>query len=77
MPPSFSGRINSINRIIAAVGKHIIPEEALPGAAVGVRIEEPLDDGVVIAGLEVIEARLLIVVVSSVPERIRVAKASG
>ena len=47
------------HRAVFTVRKHIIPEEALPGAAVGVRIEEPLDDGVVIAGLEVIEARLL------------------
>ena len=46
------------NRAISAVCIHIVPEEALAGAAVGVRIEEPLDDGIVISGLEVIEASL-------------------
>ncbi len=34
-------------------------------AAVGVRVEKPLDDGVVISGLQVIEARLCIVVVAA------------
>ena len=30
----------------------------MPSAAIGVCVEEALDDGVVVAGLEVIEARL-------------------
>ena len=33
-------------------------------AAVGVRVEKPLDDGVVVSGLQVVEARLLIRVVA-------------
>ena len=47
-----------IDRATFAIRKHIIPEEALAGACVAVRVEEPLDDGVVISGLQVIEARL-------------------
>ena len=43
---------------IIAIRKHIEPQEALPGAAVGVRVEEALDNGVVVAGLQIIEARL-------------------
>ena len=43
---------------ILAVRKHIIAQEALAGAAIGVRIEEALDDGVIISALEVVEARL-------------------
>ena len=35
-----------------------MPEEPLAGAGVAVRVEEALDDGVVISGLQVIEARL-------------------
>ena len=46
------------NRIIPAVRKHIVPQEALAGAAVGVCVEEALDDGIVISALQVIEARL-------------------
>ena len=45
-------------RIILTVRKHIVPQEALAGAAIGVCVEEALDDGVVISGLQVIEARL-------------------
>ena len=57
--------VSTCNRIIIAVRKHIIREEALAGAAVGVRVEKPLDDGVVVSGLQVIEARLCIVVVAA------------
>ena len=53
-----SRRITAGNWIIPTVRKHIVPEEALAGAAVGVCVEEALDDGVVISGLQVVEARL-------------------
>ena len=46
-------------RIILTVRKHIVPQEALAGAAIGVCVEEALDDGVVISALEVVEACLL------------------
>ena len=45
-------------RIILTVRKHIVPQEALAGAAIGVCVEEALDDGVVISALEVVEACL-------------------
>ena len=51
-------RISYIYRVIPTIRKHIEPEEALAGAAVAVRVEETLDDGIVISALEVIEARL-------------------
>ena len=50
--------INCVHRIIPAVHEHIVPEEPLAGACVGVRVQESLHDGVVISALEVIEARL-------------------
>ena len=52
------GGIKDIDRSVAAVRKHIVAEEALAGAAVGVCVEEALDNGVVISGLQVVEARL-------------------
>ena len=55
--------VSTCNRIIIAVRKHIIPEEALAGAAVGVRVQEALDDRIIVSGLQVIEARFGIVVV--------------
>ena len=65
MPNIMPSGILTRNRIIIAVRKHIEPQEALAGAAVGVRVEKPLDDGVVVSGLQVIEARLCIVVVAA------------
>ena len=46
------------HRIIPAVRKHIVTQEALSGAGVAVGVEEALDDGIVISGLQVIEPRL-------------------
>ena len=51
-------RITIGNWIIIAIRKHIEPEKALSGAAVGVCVEEALHNGIVISALEVIEARL-------------------
>ena len=59
-----SGWIVSINRIIPTVRKHIVPQEALTGAGVAVRVEEAAKGGVVISALEVVEARLRIAVVA-------------
>ena len=50
--------VRSNHRTILAVCKHIIAKEALAGATVGIRVEEALDDGVIISALEVVEARL-------------------
>ncbi len=46
------------HRIIPAVRKHIVPEEPLPRAAVGIGVEESAEGRVVISALEVVEARL-------------------
>ena len=59
-----SRRISAGNWIIPAVRKHIIPQEALAGAAVGIGVEKALNDGVIISALEIIEARLLTIVLS-------------
>ena len=45
-----------------------MPEEALAGAGVGVRVNEPFQLGVVVPGLEVIEAGVVILVVAPVAE---------
>ncbi len=46
------------NRIILAVREHIVPEETGAGGGVAVRVQEALDDGVVVSALQVIEAGL-------------------
>jgi hypothetical protein len=43
---------------VYAIRKRVITKESLAGAGVAVGIEEALDDGVVISGLQVVEARL-------------------
>ena len=45
-----------------------MPEEALAGAGVGVRINEPFQLGIIIPGLEVIEAGVVVLVVAPVAE---------
>ena len=44
------------NRIVAAVGKHVIAEDALAGGDEGIGVDKSADGGVVITGLEIIEA---------------------
>lgn len=46
-------------------------------AAIAVRVEETLDDGVVVAGLEVIEARLGVEIIASVAKGVNICKAAG
>ena len=53
-----SSIVSSARWVVVTVRKHIVPEEAGAGGGVAVGIQEALDDGVVISGLEVIEARL-------------------
>ena len=50
--------------IIVAIRKHVVPKESLTSGGERVRIQEPFDDGVVVAGLEVIPASVICVVVS-------------
>ena len=45
-----------------------MPEEALAGAGVGVRVNKPLQLGVVVPGLEVIEASVVVLVVAAIAE---------
>ena len=46
-----TGNINTLNRIVPAVSKHVIAEEALAGGDEGVGVEEAADGGVVITAL--------------------------
>ena len=66
-----SRRITAGNWIIPTVRKHIVPEEALAGAGVAVCVEESSEGRIVISALQVIEARLRIVVVPAVTQLIR------
>ena len=54
----FATVIHTRYRIAKTICKHIMPEEALAGACVSIRVEETLNDGVIISALQVVEARL-------------------
>ena len=53
-----------IDWIIPTVRKHIVPQEALTGGGETVCIDKAAQGGVVVSGLQVIEARLVVVVLS-------------
>ena len=52
-----AGVVHCIYRIIPTVRKHIVPQETLACAGVGVGVEEAAERWIVISALEVIEAR--------------------
>ena len=62
------------NRIVVTISKHVISKESLSRAAVAVGVEETLNDGVVISGLQVIEARLLIRVVAVGAKKVEISE---
>ena len=57
--------IYAADRIIPAIGKHIVAEEALAGGNEDVGIDESADFGIVITGLEVIESSLSVIDLAS------------
>lgn len=57
-----------IDRIIIAVCKHIMTNDSLPSAGITIRIDESADVGVVIAGLQIIELGIGIVVITTVAQ---------
>ena len=54
MPP-FTAVVGSADRIVTAVGEHVITEGALAGTGVTVCVDETTPLGVIVAGLEVIQ----------------------
>ena len=66
-----------VDGIIVAVGIHIIPNQSLTGSCIGICIHEPSCGGVIIAGLEVVEAAFGIVIVPSVAQRVLVGQRTG
>ena len=66
-----------IYRIIIAIGEHIGADKALAGTAVGVGVYESGDSGVIVSGLEVIEAGFGIIMVASIAEGVTVCEVGG
>ena len=66
--------INSINRIIQTISKHIIAQQALAGAYQCIGVDKSPHCGIVVPTLEVVEVSFGIVDVSSVSQGIDCAK---
>ena len=50
--------VHMVNRVVIAICKHVIAEDALASGCVGVGVDEPAYFGIVITGLEVVERGL-------------------
>ena len=70
---SCSRIIDSHHRVIFAVGVHIVTEETA-GVYKSVEVEESADLGIVVAGLQVVESRVAVVVVTPIAKRVVVSQ---
>jgi hypothetical protein len=57
--PLISAWITAVYWIIATIGKHVVPQDALASRNKGIGVDESADGGVVIPGLQVIESGIL------------------
>ena len=69
--------INLHNRIIPTICKHIATSETLPGTCIGISIYESANLGVIIAGLQVIEASFAIVIVATIAQGVDTCQGAG
>ena len=70
--------VNKHNRVILTIREHIGAEEAVGvGGGEGVGVDEPAVGKVVVAALEVVEARFAVVVVAAVTQGIDVPDEAG
>lgn len=74
---SLTGGGAVVDRIVRAVGKHIIAKQAIACGSVLGRIDKPGDYRVIIPALQIVEARLGIVIMPAVPQRIDVRQAAA
>ena len=57
--------VDRANRIVIAVGEHVVTYQSLAGGDEGVGVDEAADSGVVITALEVIKTRFSIVYITA------------
>ena len=75
---NFSVLIHPHDRIILAIREHIGTEEAVGvGGGEGVGVDEPADGRIIVAALEVVEARLAVVVITTVAQWVDVPDEGG
>ena len=72
-----TSRVFTDDRIIATVGKGIIPKETLTRTDVTIHIDKSTGSRVIIAGLEVIEAGINIVVIAAITDGVGFCHTAG
>ena len=65
------------HRIVEAIRKHIVAQQALSGTYVNVGIDKPTNRRIIISAIEIIETKLGIVVIASVTEGIEIGVGIG
>ena len=63
--------IISHNRIIITIRIHIVTQQSRPCADIPIRIQEPSPLWVIVPALQIVQPRVRIVVIPTVPERIK------
>ena len=78
MPPCVSGIIVAHDRIIPAIGKHVAAD-CITGvcAGIGIRIDKSPVCGIIITRLQIIESRLIIIIISAISEGIDFSQSTG
>ena len=69
---TLASRINTVYRIIPAVGKHVIAKQALAGGYQCIRIKESAHLWVVVSGLQIIQAGIFVIDIAAVAQGVGV-----
>ena len=75
--PELTSLVLFSNWIIPTICKHIVTDEILPGGGVRIRVDKAANLGVVIAGLQVIEATFGVVVITTVTQGVDTYQRAG
>ena len=65
------------HRIIVTIYEHIMTRDTLPCRCIAICTYKPANNGIIIATLQVIEPRLLVVHIATIPQRIQLRKLTG
>ena len=72
-----AGRVRIHNRIIPAVGKHIVTHNAVTSGGKGIGVDKSAYGGVIVSALQVIEIRFLVIDVTPVAQGVIGAQSAG
>lgn len=74
---SFTGGVTVIDRIVGAVGEHVVAKQTIACGSILVRVDKPGNHRVIITALQIVEACFGIVIIPAIPQRIDVRQAAA